>query len=262
MMKRLYLIVCNLVAVAASAAVPVSAPSAPALTADQIVERNVAARGGLDAWRAVKTMTLAGQLGAGGKTDAQLPFVMQMKRPRMSRLEIRFGDDTALQVYDGEHGWKLRPFLGRNEVEAYTPAEAKSAASWQELDGPLIDHVRKGTRVELLGTDTVEGHTAYTLKLTFKSGEERRLWIDASTFLEAKIDGDSRKLDGKMHKVAIYSRDYKVEHGMQVPHVLETVVEGDKFTYKMNIERVTVNPPLDDALFAELQPAKLAKVSK
>jgi outer membrane lipoprotein-sorting protein len=262
MMKRLYLFACGLVAVTASAAVPVSAPSAPALTADQIVERNVAARGGLDAWRSVKTMTLAGQLGAGGKNDAQLPFVMQMKRPRMSRLEIRFGDDTALQVYDGERGWKLRPFLGRNEVEPYTSAEAKSAASWQELDGPLVDHMRKGTKVEVLGTEAVEGHTAYTLKLTFKSGEERRLWIDATTFLELKIEGDPRKLDGKMRKVAVYSRDYKVEHGLNVPHVLETVIEGNKASYKMKIERVTVNPALDDTLFAELRPSALLTVSK
>jgi len=261
-MKRLYLFACGLVAVTASAAVPVSAPSAPALTADQIVERNVAARGGLDAWRSVKTMTLAGQLGAGGKNDAQLPFVMQMKRPRMSRLEIRFGDDTALQVYDGERGWKLRPFLGRNEVEPYTSAEAKSAASWQELDGPLVDHMRKGTKVEVLGTEAVEGHTAYTLKLTFKSGEERRLWIDASTFLELKTEGDPRKLDGKMRKVAVYSRDYKVEHGLNVPHVLETVIEGNKASYKMKIERVTVNPALDDTLFAELRPSALLTVSK
>src|SRR6516164_4402592 len=44
----------------------------PALTAEQIVDRNVAARGGLQAWRAVKTMSLAGKLGAGGNQRATL----------------------------------------------------------------------------------------------------------------------------------------------------------------------------------------------
>ena len=35
--------------------------------------------------------------------------------------------DTAVQVFDGQQGWKLRPFLGRREVEAFTPAELAQA---------------------------------------------------------------------------------------------------------------------------------------
>jgi len=258
-MKPIFLLVCGLFSLSAAAATN-PAPSASSLSADQIVERNVAARGGLAAWHAVKTLSIAGQLDAGGQHNTELPFVMQMKRPHMSRLEVRFGEQTAVQVYDGARGWKWRPFLGRDAVEPYTPAEAKSAESWQELDGPLVDHVQKGTRVELLGRETVEAHNAYKLKLTFKSGEERHLWVDATSFLELKIDGDPRKLDGKARKVAIFYRDYKAESGLTVPHTLETVVDGTPSAHKMTIDHVTVNPALDDTLFAKPQP-QLAKVS-
>jgi len=259
-MKPIFLLACGLLSLTAAAAVTSPAPTAGPLSAEQIVERNVAARGGLAAWQAVKTLTLAGQLDAGGQHNTELPFVMQMKRPHMSRLEVRFGDQTAVQVYDGTHGWKWRPFLGRDAIEAYTPAEAKAAESWQELDGPLIGHVQKGTRVELLGSETVENHKAYKLKLSFKSGEERHLWVDATSFLELKIDGEPRKLDGKLHKVVIFYRDYKAESGLTVPHVLDTVVDGTPAAHKMTLERVTVNPVLDDRLFAKPQPL-LAKVS-
>ena len=260
-MKRIFLLACGLLSLTASAAVSTNGGSASAPTAAQIVERNVAARGGLAAWHAVKALTIAGQLDAGGKHNSELPFVMQMKRPHMSRLEVRFGDQTAVQVYDGTRGWKWRPFLGRDEVEPYTPSEAKAAESWQELDGPLLDHVQKGTRVELLGSESVEDHKAYKLKLTFKSGEERQLWVDALSFLELKIDGEPRKLDGKLRKVAIYYRDYKAEDGLIVPHVLETVVDGTPSSHKMSIDRVSVNPALDDALFAKPQPL-LAKAAE
>jgi len=261
-MKRYLFLACGLVSVAASAAVTNGGiASAGSMTADQIVERNVAARGGLETWRAVKTLTLSGKLEAGGKNNTELPFVMRMKRPQMSRLEVRFGDQTAVQVYDGAHGWKLRPFLGRDAVEPYTSAEAKSAESWQELDGPLVDHGRKGTKVELLGKESVEGHSAYKLKLTLKGGEQRRLWIDAANFLELKIDGEPRKMDGRLRNVAIYYRDYKSEGGLTVPHVEETVVDGDKQSHKMKIERVAVNQSLKDDLFAKPQPM-LAKVSE
>ena len=196
---------------------------------------------------------MSGQIDAGGKKNTRLPFTMTMKRPNKSRFEIRFNEQTAFQVYDGARGWKVRPFLGRDEVEPYTPAEAKSAAASADLEGPLIDYASKGSRVDALGMESVEGHRAYVLKLTTKDNTSRRIWIDASSFLELKIDGEPRKLDGRMHDVAIFYRDYKKENGLVIPHTLETVVSGVKPTHKLTIDHVAVNPPADDTLFAKPQ---------
>jgi hypothetical protein len=246
----------------APAAKAVASDSAPVsrLSAAQIVERNVAARGGLQAWRAVNSLSMSGKIDAGGKKEVALPFVMTMKRPHKSRFELRFQEQTAVQVYDGAQGWKVRPFLGRDEVEPYTPAEAKSAAALTELDGPLIDYAAKGTTVELQGVDAVEGHSAYKLRLTMKDHVQRHLWIDAKSFLELKIDGEPRKLDGRMRNVVIYYRDYKTENGLTVPYLMETVAAGAKASHKISIEHVTVNPPADDAMFAKPQ-LTVAKVS-
>jgi len=224
-----------------------------ALPVAQIVDRNIAARGGLAAWRAVNSLTMSGEMDAGGKQDVRLPFVMSMKRPQKSRLEIKVQDEKAVQVWDGTHGWKVRPYLNRNEVEPYTAAEAKSAAAAAELDGPLVDFERKGTKVELAGTEVVEGRNTYRLKLTLKGGEQRNLWIDAATFLEAKIDGDPRRMDGRMRKVAVFYRDFKPVGGLQFPHTMETVVESVKGSHKMTIQAIKVKPPLDDSLFAKPQ---------
>jgi hypothetical protein len=253
MRRYAFLIACSLVTLGAAAAVTPDAAPASNLTASQIVDKNVAARGGLQAWRAVSTLTMSGQLEAGGKANTPLPFVMKMKRPHKSRLEITFKEQTALQVYDGTQGWKVRPFLGRNEVEPYAPAEAKSAAAWEELDGPLVEYAAKGTQVELVGPEAVEGHDAYKLKLTMKGGEQRNLWIDAQTFLELKIEGQPRKMDGKMKNVAIYYRAYKTENGLTTPREFETVVDGVKQTHKLSIARVVVNEPMLDALFQKPQ---------
>jgi hypothetical protein len=240
---------------ATSAAMPAS------LSVDQIVERNIAARGGVAAWRSVKTLTIAGDLDAGGKPSHTLPFVLKEKRPRRSRLEIVFKDQTSVQVYDGTQGWKVRPFLNRNEVETFTPAEAKSAAAEQDLDGPLVDYAAKGTQVALAGTEPVEGHPAYKLKLTLRNGDKRNLWIDAASFLELKMEGEPRKLDGKQHNVAVYFRDYKTDHGLTTPRVQETAVGGVKQTYKMTISRVAVNEPMDDSLFQKPNLSALAAPS-
>ncbi len=231
---------------------PVAWAAAPqALTVDQIIEKNIAARGGIKAWREIETMSLTGKMDAGSKKNVQLPFVMKLKRPRMSRLEIDFAGKKALQVYDGTNGWKVRPFMGRNEVEPFTTSEMRIAAQEGGLDGFLIDHEAKGIKVELMGVDSVEGHEAYRLQLTMGDGQVRHLWVDAQSFLEVKIEDAQRRLDGKMHKVETYYRNYGSTGGLMIPFVLETVVENVQPTRKVTIETVVLNPKLDENAFAK-----------
>jgi outer membrane lipoprotein-sorting protein len=226
------------------------------LAAEEIADKNIAARGGLEAWRAVQTMSYSGKMEAGGKENPELPFVMELKRPRKTRVEIEFSNDKAVQVYDGTNGWKLRPFLGRKDVEPFSTDEMKSASMESDLDGPLVDYAAKGTRVELEGVEKVDEREAYKLKLTMKDGQVRRLWVDTQTFLEVKIEGVPRRMDGKMHPVEIYLRDYRSVSGLMVPYVLETTVEGVKQARKTTIETVVVNPKLEDSRFAKPKTVK------
>jgi hypothetical protein len=207
-------------------------------------------------FRANKATMAAGGAGAGaGKAEAdrqvQLPFVLEMKRPNLSRVEIEFAGKTAVQVYDGKLGWKLRPFLNRNVVEPFTSEEAKAEAAKEQLDGPLIDYAAKGTRVELEKSEPVEGRDAYKLKLTMKDGRVQHVWIDAQSFLDVKVDGLPRRMDGRMHDVWIYQRDFRPVQGLMVPFVLETTVAGYPDTHKMIVEKVAVNPRLDAAAFTK-----------
>ena len=172
---------------------------------------------------------------------------MELSRPRKMRVEIKFQGETAVQVYDGKSGWKLRPFLGRHDVEPFTAEELRIAAQQSELDGPLIDASSKGSRVELEGTEQVEGRHAYKLKVT--TGKDvRQVWVDTETFLDIKVDG-TRHIDGKQRQVWTFLRDYKPVNGVMVPHLTETVVEGVPGSERIVIDRVVVNPELDDDRF-------------
>src|SRR3954463_2191060 len=245
--------------------------SAARLSAAEIVEKNVAARGGLSAWRAVKTLELKGKLDAGGNNrptipvpgvkrgsqlgtprpteQVKLPFLMDLERGRKMRLEIEFNGQIANQVYNGTQGWKLRPFLNRHQVENFTPEELQSQASQSDLDGYLIDYAAKGEKVELEGVEQVEGHDAYNLKVTDSAGHSRHVWIDAANFLEVKVEGVPRRLDGKYHPVATYLRDYRNVGGLVMPYLMETAVDGVKDKEKIEIETIVSNPKLDDSRF-------------
>jgi hypothetical protein len=271
----------------AVAALAADTPSSrPTLSADEVVARNVQARGGLKAWRAVQTLSWSGKMGAGGnqrtplpvqvpgkgqnkltvpprpKEEAQLPFQMDMERVRKVRVELQFNGQTAVQVYDGTNGWKVRPYLNRHDVEPFTEDELKTASEQSDLDGLLVDYAAKGEKVELEGMEKVEDHDAYKLKVTTKDGRAVHVWIDAKTFLEAKMEGTPRRLDGKMHPVEIYYRDFRNVHGLQIPFLLETRVlplsapgKAVRETHvppeQIVLEKVEVNPKFDASRFSK-----------
>jgi hypothetical protein len=263
-----------------------SSLATPALNAEDIVDRNVSARGGLEAWRKINAITMTGKLdagrerhdggsvamlsSAGGRKEMkarmrksalatgeaangkviQLPFRLDMQRPGKSRVEVQFKGEAAVQVFDGAKGWKLRPFLGRHEVESFNADETRIASQQQELDGLLVDHAAKGTRVEVAGIEAVEGNPAYKLKLTLRGGDVRNLWVDAKSFLEVKFEGPPRHFDGRMRPVLTYFRDYRTVDGVKLPHVMQTMVDGVKGSELINIETVAINPKFDSGRFA------------
>jgi len=266
----------------------VAAPAPAGLSAAQIVDKNIAARGGLQAWRAVQTLSLEGKMGAGGNQRAvlpvptpqskglantlprrpaeetQLPFLMEMKRPRKVRVELQFHGQTAVQVYDGANGWKLLPFLNRHEFEPFSEEELKIASYQEDVDGPLVDYITKGTQIELDGTEKVEGRNTYKIKLTEKTGRSFHVWIDAATFLESKIEGLPRRLDGTEHPVEVYYRDYRNVDGLQIPFLLETRVlpvgrnalgfrDSPVPPERIVIDKVVVNPKVEEKLFSKME---------
>jgi len=267
---------------------PVAAaePQVPGLSAAQIMERHVAARGGVQAWKTVQTLQMSGKMEVGkGDNDKraakmiamtreahgrassaelaaanadpdtdkqiQLPFTLDLGRPNRMRLEVEFNGQTAVQVFDGEHGWKYRPFLNRKDVEPFTKDEANAESARWDLDGPLIDYAAKGTKVELEGSDMVDGQPAYRLKVTPKGASARHVWIDARSFLDVKVEGLPKRMDGKMHPVYVYQRDFRPVQGVLIPFVLETQVDGYAETHKAQIEKAAVNPALEPMVFAK-----------
>ena len=270
------------IAVSLGAGTVVSAQQA-GLSAAEIVNKNVTARGGLQAWRAVQTVTMSGKMEAGGNNrqalptpggrrgvqaapprptaQVELPFKMDLKRSRKLRIELEFKGQTAVQVYDGANGWMLRPYLNRTDYEPYTAEQAKAASEQSDLDGPLVDYAAKGNAVELTGMEKVDDRDNYKLKVTLKNGYSFHVWIDARTFQETKMEGTPRRLDGQYRPVEIYMSDYRQVNGVLIPFVLETRVrwtetvpgrkQAQTVTERITIDNVVVNPKLDDSLFSK-----------
>jgi hypothetical protein len=246
------------IAMAALAALSVAAATAadsahalPEFTAEQIVEKNVAARGGAEAWRKVQTMAWVGHMESADAPLRNVAFALEQKRPNKTRFELNALGQKTLRIFDGGHGWKVRAGRdGSPDVQPFTPQELRFAQEAMVIDSPLIDHIAKRVAVELDGVDRVEGRRAYRLILRTPSGERHNVWIDAQTFLDVKYDRTSYNAAGQAGTVSVLYRDYKTVDGLQIPSTIETGVGSGKAPDRMVIEKIAVNPPLDDRMFA------------
>ncbi|WP_211462941.1 LolA-like protein [Collimonas silvisoli] len=232
---------------------PAAGPSSePGLSAAQIVEKNVAARGGADAWRKIQTMIWVGHVESANVVLPTLPFVLELKRPNKTRFEITALNQVAVRVYDGANGWKLRPSRnGKPDLQPYTADELKFAHEEQVIDGPLIDYQAKGIAVALDGLDEVEGHKAYRLSVRLPSGVSHHVWVDAETFLDLKYDRETHTALGHSATVSVFYRNYQKVEGLQIPATIETGVGTAQRKNKLVIEKIALNPPLEDWRFGK-----------
>jgi hypothetical protein len=243
-------------ALALASALSVSSLSAaaraaePPLGVEQVLEKNATARGGLEAWRKVQTMTWIGHV---ERADGlRLPFMLEQKRPNLTRFELVAEKQGAVRVFDGRRGWKLRPNAsGRPEPQPFTEEEVRAARDAPVIDGPILDAAAKGVAVKLDGLDEVEGREAYRLSAKLPSGTTQRVWIDAQSFLEVKYDRPARDAAGRPTTVAVYLRNYQAIEGLQIPFTIETAAPGGGPTAdRLVIERAAINPKLPDGVFA------------
>jgi hypothetical protein len=219
------------------------------LSAAQIVEKNVAARGGLEAWRKIQTMVWVGHMESAHAPVPSMLFVLQQKRPNKTRFDVNALGEKSERIFDGARGWKVKPSRqGGADIQPFNFEEVKFAHATQVIDGPLIDCLAKGNVVTLQGLDEIEGHKAYHLNVRLASGEIDQVWIDAQTFLDIRYDRPSSNATGP-GTVSVSYRDYKKTEGLQIPSIIETGVGSGVTPDRMVIERVMLNVAIEDRSF-------------
>lgn len=213
---------------------------------NKLVARNIDARGGADAWQAVSSLRQSGLMDVG--QGMHLPYVLEQKRPGKMRLEFVFDGDTAVQSVDGKTGWKLLPFRGHKTPEPMTAAELRETTDSGDPYGLLYDYDARGIALELMGREPVAGRDAFKLKLTMPQGAVRWLYLDAETALEVKLE-TRRMLGGKERRVETLYLDWQAEDGLLISRRQETQTEGDAESHFLTVDRVDVNPSLNDLRF-------------
>jgi len=223
-----------------------------AQSADAIVARYIAARGGYDKIKAVRSERVIGTISFGGGVDGLL--LVERERPLKMHMEINLNGSTMIRVYDGTSaGWIYNPFAPNPSVQPMSEAELRNIFDEADFEGPFVDYKEKGNVIEFVGRADVQGTPAYKLRLTNKNGDVGYFFFDAVTFLLLEWQG-VRKVGETGQTSESYFKDFREVQGLKYPFLIESRSPGTNQSQKLVANKIEVNIPIDAAHFAQPSP--------
>lgn len=223
--------------------------AANALTAEELVAKNLAARGGAGKIDAIKTLRLEGKLRIAGQYE--LLFKEFKKGPNFVRDEATLQGLTQIQAWDGSEAWQISPFQGRRDPERMSADDAKSLADGASIGGPLANRAAETSNIEYLGTEDIDGTLAHKLKITRKNGDIEYIYLDPDYFLEIRTVDQLIVRGTQVESVTDYG-DYERIDGVYFPLSISSYTKGggDFSRQQITVIKASANVPMDDTMFA------------
>ena len=196
-------------------------------TADAVVTRHVAARGGAEAWTDVTTYS---------RTQATLVNVASTwRRPATGRREGLRVDQSSAEF---DH-YEVRRFDGLlGTLESSREKRNLSADEVQELredaavSVELLAQKDLGIRIEGLDRTLLRGRPVWRLNALLPSGRRLTLFLDVETSLETARRVTVSAPDGSAMELTTRFADYRPVGKLLLPHS----VNGAPATYRLNPE--------------------------
>jgi hypothetical protein len=216
-------------------------------TADELIAKNIQARGGLEKMQAIKTIRMTGKFEGGGGFTAAVG--QENERPNLIRQTFTLQGMTQVQAYDGTTGWQIQPFGGKKDAELMGEDELRELLLDADIDGPLADYKEKGSTVEYLGHDVVDGDDALRLKVTLKNGDIIYDYLDPDTFIEIRKE-IQQFIRGSVRDHVVGLGSYKPVAGVMFPFSISSGSKNNPDAQTSTVQKIEVNVTIDPADFA------------
>lgn len=231
------------------------AASAQTLTADQVVEKHLAAMGGREALGKITTRKVTGTVTIGTPAgDLSGPMEIDSKAPNKTHASMSL-DLTALgaagtmvieQLFDGKTGWSLNSMQGDTPIAGHQLENMTNAG----FPSPLLNYKAAGVTLYLLPAEKVNDRDAIVMKMTPKSGTGIKLFFDAETFLVIRtVSTIDNPMDGSLMEQVSEPSDYRTVDGIKVPFAIVNSTAMQSVTIK--VDKVQQNIAIDDATFVK-----------
>jgi zinc protease len=223
-------------------------PAAPANVPNDLLQRVVQTKGGLEALKGVRTVVVDADMSVTTPRGPTLiPTKTYVAYPDRFRVEATFAGQQNIQAYNGGSAWVKDPA----GVSAAPPAMRSDFAATVRRDTfPLLIAASEGTL--MVRQLPEEGKDGVTLKVLEISGEGLgpvRLYIDRSDRIVRQTYATPGP-DGRPSQAEEVFSDYRKVNGIEVPFKASVLRDG-RIILDRTLRSVTFNIPVDATLFQQ-----------
>jgi outer membrane lipoprotein-sorting protein len=179
----------------------------------------------------------------------ELPFKSITKRPNKAYMEMDIEGTSMKMAFDGKNGWAIQPWTGSAEPMDLTGPDLRPVKEMADFEGNLWNYEEKGHKLELLGTEELEGTEVYVLLLTTKDGLVYQYYLDTEKYLTVKMK-TKMEISGMETEMVVTMSDYTDVNGYLMPFKHEQSFNGQP-GMTMIFEEVKFNEDIDDAIFSK-----------
>ncbi|MBK5298122.1 MAG: hypothetical protein JJE40_13275 [Vicinamibacteria bacterium] len=213
-------------------------------SADELVAKNLAARGGEDKLKGLASARLVGNLSVQGM---EMPLTIVTKRPNKMKQEMTMQGQTIIQAFDGETVWAVNPMMGSAAPRVMEGPAADVVKNQSLFDGPLVGYKDRGDTLDVVGPADIEGAKTWKLKLTRKDGKSMHIFLDAETGLEKQWTA-AMDQNGLTMEIETTMGDYQATDGILVARSIRTMMGGQQMA-SVKFTTVEFNVPIEDSEF-------------
>ena len=210
-----------------------------AQTADDIINKHVNAIGGADNWRKINTIKMKASSDAGG---FKIPITVTSVQNKAMRVEFEVQGMTGIQVVTDKDGWSLMPFMGQTKAEPTPEEQLKGSRSELDIQGDLIDYAKKGSEVEALGEEEIEGVEAYKVRVIDATKTETTYFFDKESYMILKSSTKATIQGQEVEQETVYG-NYKKVGDITMPYTMTGPMGV------MEVTEILINPVIDATIF-------------
>lgn len=215
-----------------------------AQSADDVI-KNYLKAASLEKTKDFKTMQALGNMTRQGM---EMPMDIKIKRPNKVKAEITVGPQKVTQSFDGETAWAIIPQSGSLEPQVLSGLQAQNIKDQFDLiEDPFLNYKEKGSTIELISKEEINGKTYFKVKLTKQNGDVSTNFFDAETWMMHKTS-ILRSNMGQEVSLDFVFEDYKPVQGILLPHKITTFANGNNIG-DIIFTSIIFNTEIDDSIF-------------
>ena len=207
---------------------------------NEIVKNHIEAVGGKENWMKIKSMRKEMNMKAQG---AEIKITSSVVDKKGMRIDVAVMGMNGYQILTDKDGWNFMPFQGQTKPEPVTEDDVKNGQDDLSIADELMTYTDFGKKIELLGSDEIEGSECHKISLTDKNNKVTTYFVDKGNHHILK-EVNKITANGKEMEMTTVFSDYK-----KLPEGIVVAMKEASDFGEMEVSNVEVNPSIDMAIF-------------